>query len=229
MNKSVTNIINIVLLIILFFTSAGTIIANKRVTVLPLIYLDPGHGGPDGGAVGADGTKEKDIVLRVSLNLKTYLENSGFQVKMTRSGDYDLAPNSSNNRKRDDIHKRCSLINNSDCLLFVSVHANKFSDKRIYGAQVFYDKHHPEAKELAETIQLMISDIMQNTKRIAKSIAGKYLIENAVKTGCLVEIGFLSNPDELILLKNESYQDKMAYAIYAGIISFLECNNKMQK
>lgn len=146
MNRTATNIINLVFILILFLTSAGTIIANKRLTAPALIYLDPGHGGSDGGAVGADGTTEKDIVLNVCLCLKTYLENAGFQVKMTRAGDYDLAPGSSKNRKRDDIHRRCRMINASDCLLYLSVHANKFSDKRIRGAQVFIIKTNPARK-----------------------------------------------------------------------------------
>ena len=228
MNRTATNIINLVFILILFLTSAGTIIANKRLTAPALIYLDPGHGGSDGGAVGADGTAEKDIVLNVCLCLKTYLENAGFQVKMTRAGDYDLAPGSSKNRKRDDIHRRCRMINASDCLLYLSVHANKFSDKRIRGAQVFYNKNQPGSKVLSEAIQEAIGGILQNTRRFAKPINGKYLIENAEKTGCLVEIGFLSNPEELNLLKDAVYQDRMAYAIFTGILMFLENNENMQ-
>ena len=226
MNKSVKHI-NVVLLLILFFISVAAFSANNKVNVAPLIYLDPGHGGSDGGAVGYDHTSEKDIVLHVSKYLKTYLENSGFRVKMTRDGDYDLAPKNCQNRKRYDIRKRCELINNSSCLLYVSVHANAFSDKSIRGAQVFYNKNTLQSKELSEMMQSSITKTMQNTKRMAKPISGKYLIENVKKIGCLVEIGFLSNLEELQLLKSSAYQDRMAYAIYLGIISFLDSNNNI--
>ncbi|MGB4014816.1 MAG: N-acetylmuramoyl-L-alanine amidase, partial [Bacilli bacterium] len=107
-------------------------------------------------------------------------------------------------------------------------HANKFSDKRIRGAQVFYNKNQPGSKVLSEAIQEAIGGILQNTRRFAKPINGKYLIENAEKTGCLVEIGFLSNPEELNLLKDAVYQDRMAYAIFTGILMFLENNENMQ-
>jgi N-acetylmuramoyl-L-alanine amidase len=120
------------------------------------------------------------------------------------------------------------MINASDCLLYLSVHANKFSDKRIRGAQVFYNKNQPGSKVLSEAIQEAICGILQNTRRFAKPINGKYLIENAEKTGCLVEIGFLSNPEELNLLKDAVYQDRMAYAIFTGILMFLENNENMQ-
>lgn len=120
------------------------------------------------------------------------------------------------------------MINASDCLLYLSVHANKFSDKRIRGAQVFYNKNQPGSKVLSEAIQEAIGGILQNTRRFAKPINGKYLIENAEKIGCLVEIGFLSNPEELNLLKDAVYQDRMAYAIFTGILMFLENNENMQ-
>jgi len=214
-------------LLIMLISVAGSIIVTKNTEKAFLIYLDPGHGGSDGGAVANNDIMEKDIVLEVSFFLKDYLENAGFLVKMTRYGDYDLAPTYSKNRKRDDIYKRCSLINNTNCLLYISIHANKFPDKNVHGAQVFYNNQCLESKRLSETIQEMISAITQNTNRVAKSINGKYLIEHVKKIGCLVEIGFLSNLQELELLIKESYQKKMAYAIYAGIISFLEGKNKI--
>ncbi|HHZ17950.1 MAG TPA: N-acetylmuramoyl-L-alanine amidase CwlD [Acholeplasmataceae bacterium] len=222
MKRTATTIINLVFLLVLCLTSAGTIIASKRLAAPALIYLDPGHGGADGGAVGADGTAEKDIVLNVCWSLRAYLENAGFRVKMTRTGDYDLAPANSHNRKRDDIHRRCDLIDASDCLFYLSIHANKFFAPSVRGAQVFYNKNRSEAKELAEAIQEALGAILKNTRRFAKPIGGKYLIDNVKKTGCLVEIGFLSNPEEIGLLKDAAYQERMAYAIFTGIMTYFE-------
>lgn len=226
MSKTLSVIINGLLLFLLFTASAVTILSGKKRVAALIIYLDPGHGGMDGGAVAADGTMEKDIVLNVCYHVRTYLENAGFGVIMTRSGDYDLAPLGSKNKKRDDIYKRCDLINNSDCTLYLSIHANKFFDSRVYGAQVFFRKNDVEGKRLAECIQSMIRETLLNTKRAAKSIAGKYLIDHVIKTGCLVEIGFLSNGTELELLKDSAYQEKMALAIFSGVISFLGYEEK---
>ncbi|NLD27065.1 MAG: N-acetylmuramoyl-L-alanine amidase CwlD [Acholeplasmataceae bacterium] len=221
----VKQIFNILILLILFVTSVGTVVVSKNITKQQkTIYIDPGHGGPDGGAVGLDRVYEKDIVLSVSKKLAFYLGQAGYNVQLTRNGDYDLAGEDSVNRKRDDIYKRVDMINASDCLLYVSIHANIFSSPRVYGAQVFYKTGSQAGEILASEIQEAIKSLLQNTERVAKSITDKYLIDNVQKTGCLVEIGFLSNPEEVRLLQEEFYQEKMAYAIYLGIASYLVNN-----
>ena len=222
MNKAIIKTINLILLGILMITSTGAIIVSNEINSLPLIIIDPGHGGPDGGAVSNDGIYEKDIVLAISIKLKYYLEQAGYKVTLTRSGDYDLAPNGSKNHKRDDIHKRVDMINNSNCLLFISIHANSYPNSSIYGSQVFYSNNGVESKLLSESIQETLFAILQNTNRSAKSISGKYLIDNTNKTGSLIEVGFLSNFREASLLKTDIYQDRVAYAIYIGITNYLE-------
>lgn len=214
---------NLVFLLILAVTSVGSIIVANSITLENVIYIDPGHGGPDGGGVGLFGEYEKEIVLEISLKLKKYLNQAGYNVLLTRYGDYDLADNVTN-EKREDILRRVKLINESNCLLYVSIHANKFSDPTIHGAQTFYKDGRSDNKELAEFIQEAMVSILQNTNRVAKPISGKYLIDNTVKPGALVEVGFLSNPIEAKLLRDEFYQEKVAYAIHVGITSYLEKN-----
>lgn len=186
------------------------------------IYLDPGHGGKDGGAENNE-VHEKNINLIISYHLKTYLENIGYNVKMTRYGDYDLASYNSKNRKTEDIKKRVNLINQEDIILYISIHCNKYTNSKIYGAQTFYNHENEQNKDLAEKIQNRIKSILNNTKRDAKSIKGKYLLDNAKTTGCLVEVGFLSNDEEVDLLSKSEYQKQMAYCIYLGIIEYLGC------
>jgi N-acetylmuramoyl-L-alanine amidase len=215
-------IFNALILAILLITSIGSLIVSKSLTQEEkTIYLDPGHGGADGGAKGLYGVTEKDIVLAVSKKVEFYLRQAGYNVELTRNGDYDLADENSENRKRDDIYKRVALINSSKCLLYISIHANIYSSPRIYGAQVFYKASSVEGQKLAEEIQEAIKAILQNTNRFAKSITDKYLIDNVDKVGCLVELGFLSNPEEAKLLQETFYQERIAYAIYLGIISYL--------
>ena len=69
------------------------------------ICIDPGHGGIDGGGMSYSEIYEKDINLKISYYLKNYLENSGYNIILTRYGDYDLASNNTKNRKSEDIKK----------------------------------------------------------------------------------------------------------------------------
>lgn len=185
-----------------------------------LIYIDPGHGGIDGGCVGYDGTYEKDINLNISLELRDILINLGYNVLLTRIGDYDLANDNSKNRKRDDIIRRCEMINQAD--IFVSIHCNAYPDNSISGAQVFFLDD--EEKELAEDIQKSIKEMFNNTNREVNRIQNKYILENTSKIGCIVEVGFLSNPHDLKLLKDLDYQRNIGYAIALGINDFIHNN-----
>lgn len=189
------------------------------------IIVDPGHGGIDGGGISSTGVYEKEINLRVSYILREYLENSGYNVILTRYGDYDLASKNSNNRKSEDINNRLKIINKENTLLFISIHCNIYSDKKIRGAQTFYNASNESNKELSNIIQNKFNTILKNTNRQSKSIKDKYLVDNAMAIGSLVEIGFLSNEDEFALLNTQSYQSDIAYCIYIGIIEFLSKNN----
>lgn len=188
------------------------------------IYIDPGHGGIDGGAISRDGIYEKTINLSISYYLKQYLENSGFNVKMTRYSDYDLANYNSKNRKMDDLNKRINLINNDNNLLFISIHCNIYKSSKIKGAQTFY-KNTQNNKLLANIIQNKLINILKNTNRQSKIIKNKYLLDNVQTVGCLVEVGFLSNEEELQLLKTKKYQQEIACCIYIGILEYLNQKN----
>lgn len=222
MEKRLIIICNLIFLLIIVISSIASFVTTNSIYENNIIYIDPGHGGPDGGAVGIDGVYEKDIVLKVSFKLKKYLNQAGYNVLLTRDGDYDLADDESRNKKREDIHKRVKLINESNCILFVSIHANKYSSPKVYGAQVFYRTNDEDSKSLSEEIQDSLKSILQNTKREAKSISGKYLMDHTNSVGSLIEVGFLSNPNEATLLVDDYYQEQVAYAIYIGILSYLQ-------
>ena len=189
------------------------------------IIVDPGHGGIDGGGISSAGVYEKEINLKVSYLLKDYLENSGYNVILTRYSDYDLASKNSNNRKSEDINNRLKIINKENVLLYVSIHCNIYSDKRVRGAQTFYNDSKESNKELSNIIQNKFNTILKNTNRQSKSIKDKYLVDNAKVIGSLIEIGFLSNDEEFSLLNTQTYQNDIAYCIYIGIIEFLSKNN----
>lgn len=184
-----------------------------------IIMLDPGHGGPDGGA-GTGQTLEKDIALEISLKVKGYLQQQGALVIMTREKDQDLAdPNTRgySRRKVEDLKERLRMINDSDNDLFVSIHLNAIPSSRWSGAQTFYAPHFKENAKAAKFIQDELRRNLGNTTRKAKSISQVYILKNAKKPGVLVEAGFLSNPTEKANLKKDSYQEKVAISIYQGI------------
>lgn len=226
-NKMKTFLLVIILMLapIVFLSSIKNSVDAIEDNEKQFIVIDPGHGGIDGGGMSASGIYEKEINLLISYYLKTYLENSGYNVVLTRSGDYDLASKDSNNRKKEDINKRVDIINKDNTILFISIHCNIYSDDSIRGAQTFYNSNYEDNKILSNNIQKRLCSILKNTNRKEKSITDKYLIDNAKKTGCLIEVGFLSNKEEFNLLVNPSYQDKVAYSIYIGIIEFLGVNN----
>ncbi|MED4018121.1 N-acetylmuramoyl-L-alanine amidase CwlD [Sutcliffiella cohnii] len=185
-----------------------------------IIILDPGHGGPDGGAVGGD-ILEKDVALQVSLYLKDFLQEQGALVMMTREEDVDLASEGTrgySRRKAEDLRKRVEMINHSDADLFLSIHLNAIPSPKWRGAQTFYYRSIEENQRLAKFVQDEFRKNLENTNRSAKSINGIYLLKHANIPGALVEVGFLSNPSERELLRSEKYQKALAASIYNGIM-----------
>lgn len=187
-----------------------------------IIYIDPGHGGPDGGAEHGEAV-EKDIALSIAVKLRDYLQQQGALVLMTREDDTDLADHDTkglSRRKTEDLRRRVSLINESEAELFISIHLNSIPSSRWHGAQTFYSTRYIENKVIAEFIQEELRDNLENTTRVAKPIDHVYLIKTAKKPGALVEVGFLSNPGERDLLTQEDYQEKIAASIYEGIMRY---------
>lgn len=188
-----------------------------------VVILDAGHGGMDGGA-NVDGILEKDIALEVTLKLRDYLQEQGALVMLTREDDADLAPEDMKgirNRKQMDLRNRVELINTSTADFFLSIHLNAFPSSSSKGAQTFYTKRYEENEQAAKFIQAEIIRNLENTKRDAKFISGVYVMDQAKKPGALVEIGFLSNPEERERLKKDAYQDKIAASIYKGVLRYL--------
>lgn len=187
-----------------------------------IIYLDPGHGGPDGGA-GDDDALEKEIALKISLKLRDFLQEQGALVLMTRETDKDLAGSDVrgySRRKVADLKKRLELINDSDADLYISIHLNSIPSPRWSGAQTFYSPHLIENKRIAKFVQDELIKNLGNTDRQAKMLQNVYIVKNSKKPGALVEVGFLSNAQERQNLKSEKYQEKVSASIYNGIMRY---------
>lgn len=189
----------------------------------PVVIIDAGHGGFDGGATTNDGYPEKDINLSISLYLRDYLESFGFSTVMTRETDVSLEDEgltTIKEKKTSDIHNRFDLMKNTDNSIFVSIHQNHYSVEKYSGAQVFYSPKSEETSSvLAECIQSsIVSNLQPDNKRLIKKCdTSVYLIYNAEKTAVLVECGFLSNIKEAQNLLETDYQKKTAFSIALGI------------
>ena len=183
-----------------------------------IIYIDPGHGGFDGGCTSLDKVyKEKDITLEISLLLSSYLRSSGIIVKLTRENDISLA-----GTKKEDIYKRVDLINKSNANLYLSIHANSFPSSIVSGAQVFYNSNNDNNKKIAEILTNKIHLIDRANNRTALPIKNKYLVDNVNITGCLIEVGFLTNINDLDKLKNKNYISDFVQLLYIGIVEYLD-------
>lgn len=184
------------------------------------------HGGFDGGAVASDGTVEKDINLNIILTLASFLKQSGFDVILTRGADVstdDVETDKISTRKKSDLQNRLNLMKDYPNAVFISVHLNKFTTSAANGSQVFYSKVEG-SKQLGECIQNSIVTLLQpdNTRVNKQATSSTYLLYRATIPTVLVECGFLSNKQELEMLKNKEYQNKMAFCIYCGILDYFK-------
>lgn len=186
-----------------------------------ILVIDAGHGGMDGGAVGNEGTMEKDINLKVAMYLKEIAEANGKQVIMTRTEDISLHTTDSakvRDQKRSDLENRRQILQNNNTGIFVSIHMNKYESADVKGAQVFYANNDP-SRTLANKIQTsLINGLADGNKRVAKPAPSNlYIFKGCNSTAVVVECGFLSCPEEEKLLATEEYQRKLAQYIYDGI------------
>lgn len=165
---------------------AAMVLAGKAVV------LDPGHGGPDGGAVGRSGSVEKAITLDVALRLRDLLNQAGAKAVLTREADRDLADaakaQSLRQRKRQDLAARVALGNESGADVFLSIHANSFPTlPSMHGAQTFYlASGSSENRRLATALQDELVRLTANTDReprVSVILSGCSMIICKVRSG----------------------------------------------
>lgn len=199
-----------------------------QVTALPVsgkvVILDAGHGTPDEGAESKNGTTEAQINLKIVLKIQQLLEQSGCIVILTRSDEnaiYDLDAKTLEQKKISDIHNRVKIGNESSADIFVSIHLNKINEQQYYGWQTFYNTNNEQSKDLAEQIQISLNEAMQKENhRIAMKLNTVYIMKHVEIPISIVECGFLSNPQEEQLLQEDEYQNRLAWGIYNGMMTY---------
>lgn len=194
--------------------------ANNLPLLNKVIYIDAGHGGIDPGTIYKD-IYEKDINLEICNKLQKKLESLGAIVYMTRYGDYDLSNNYTISRKKSDLNNRAKIINKSNADMYISIHLNSISSSTWSGAQVFYDDVNKNNKELALLMQKQLKKDL-GTKRKVKELTNMLLNRKVTIPGILIEVGFLSNPNDRYLLQQSSYQDKIVKSITNGVLNYYQ-------
>ncbi len=179
-----------------------------------VIVLDPGHGGSDPGAIGPGGTREKDVNLKIALAASAWLQKQGVQVVLTRVDDYDVS-----------LQNRCDIANQAGAACFVSIHCNAATDPDAQGAETYYHDDSEEGRKLAQCLQENVT-ALGLPGRGAKSDfnlhqSGLYVLRNTVMPAALVEVAFISNPDEEAWLNDPANQDAAGKAIAKGVCAYL--------
>ena len=210
-------------LLIISLCSFSFVGANKSEYNLELlgkvIYIDPGHGGKDPGTVYKD-IYEKDINLDICLKLQKVLESEGAIVYLTRYGDYDLS-NNSYSRKKSDLNNRAKIINASGADIYITIQLNSISSSTLKGAQVFYDDVNDKNIKIANLFQEQLKQDLK-TNREVKEIKTMLMNRKITVPGILIEAGFLSNPNDRYLLRQDDYQYKICNSIRDGLIKYFE-------
>lgn len=186
------------------------------------VVVDAGHGGDDPGKVGINGALEKEINLQIAQRVKKLLETEGIRVVMTRKDDRGLYENGSGNKKVQDMKQRIEIINAEEPALTVSIHQNSYPEEYVKGAQVFYYENSRESEQAAKIMQKSLRErVEKENKREAKANTSYYLLKKTSSPIIIVECGFLSNSDEAWKLTQEAYQERIAWAVFMGIMQSL--------
>ena len=198
-------------------------LSEKTVTVI----LDPGHGGEDGGAVGAGDVYEKDLNLAIAKEVESYLKMNGISVICTRNEDillYDRNVDYKGRKKMLDLAARLKISRETENSVFVSIHMNAFPQTQYSGLQVYYSPNDDTSADLAALIQNNTKSLLQptNTRKIKSASSNIYLLDRITTPAVLVECGFLSNAEECALLSDAEYRQKLSLILATAIAQFVE-------
>ncbi len=174
-----------------------------------VVVVDPGHGGPDPGAIGIGGLQEKEIVMDISRQVAAALEQQGIQAVLTRTtNDVDV-----------DLEPRVSLAERINATLFVSIHANSINLSRsdISGLETYY---YQSGAGLARSIH---NSVLQGTGIQDRGVrtARFYVLRKTSMPSVLVEVGFVTGRDDASKLSTAAYRKQMADSIARGILQYI--------
>jgi N-acetylmuramoyl-L-alanine amidase len=172
---------------------------------MPLIIIDPGHGGRDPGACG-NGLQEKELNLKIGLALKKLLQDDNLSAGLTRGDDSFKS-----------LNQRCELANNSNAGLFLSVHLNAAEDGEAQGMEVFHFPAGERGQKLAFAVYRELLSLGRKGRGV--KAANYFVLKHTRMPACLIECGFITNPDEAEWLEDNI--PAIAAALRRGIKTFV--------
>ena len=193
----------------------------------PIIIIDAGHGGEDGGAIGVDGTLEKDLNLYIAQVLRDMLVSCGYSVVMTRNEDkmlYDPTSDYKGRKKALDLAQRVKIANSYENSIFISIHMNSFPQEQYSGLQVYYSKNSTLSKSLADSVQSLIHENIQteNGRKTKQAGSNIFVLDRISNPAILIECGFISNHKECADLSQNEYRQKLSLGIFSAITKYLD-------
>ena len=211
-----------------FMAGESATVAQTVDRGLPVIVIDAGHGGMDSGAVGVDGSLEKEINLAVAERIATLCRLSGLDCVMTRTEDVMLVSDDvKSHRKMHDLKNRLAIVNeiaeSGSEVILVSVHMNKFTSEKYSGLQVWYSPNSEKSSQLASYIQGYAGTWLDtgNTREVKRATSAIYILDRAKGPAVLVECGFLSNYTECAKLATDEYRMQVALTVFTAICDYL--------
>ena len=182
------------------------------------IVIDPGHGGNDAGAIGPTGVMEKNVTLKVALELKKLLEAEGAQVIMTRETDTTVSSKGAKASDIEELGARCDVANRNGADIFISIHADSFTRPEARGTTGYYYSKSTSGRgqKLADCIRRNLVEQLGTPSRGTQP-CNFYVVKNTDMPATLIELGFISNKDEEKLLDSKEGVQKAAQGILDGI------------
>ena len=171
------------------------------------ICIDPGHSGSYEPGACAAGVTEAAINMEIAMWLAIYLREAGQEVLLTREGDIES----------DSLTERCRMANEWEADIFISIHCNAAANTEARGFEVYHYPGSQEGYELAERIRAALADLNYTLDRGVKE-ARFAVLEGTKMTAVLVECGFMTNEQELELLRANERQRAIAEATAAALV-----------
>jgi N-acetylmuramoyl-L-alanine amidase len=177
-----------------------------------IVVIDPGHGGPDVGAVGIGGLRETDVVLDIGLEVARLLQQQGIIVHLTRQDERDV-----------DLPPRVAMAEQVKANVFVSIHANSVSLSRpdINGLETYHFSGQLRSARLAAIIHNSVLSSLNIQDRGVRT-SRFYVIRNTSMPSILIEVGFVTGQEDAANMVNPVWRRKMALAIAQGILQYLQ-------
>lgn len=219
MRKSILLLVATVLLLIAALPSAEAASQTPTYSLKgQVIVIDPGHGGSDTGAIGPKRLSEKEVTLKIALELRRLLTARGATVVLTRTDDRDVsypgAPDKS------ELMARVNIANHLDADLFVSIHADAFISGDAQGTTTYFYGKTDADYRFAQSIQ---ASLVNQTGLLNRGSLENdfFVLKRTAMPAVLAEVAFISNPQEEKLLQSALFCRRIAQGLYDGIANYL--------